>query len=238
MDLSAALGKRPCSVREELATKIITKTNLHKKGTQLLMFTKFKQIIRKEYKSEYYDKVYTHLTPSTKYTLEPTKSVYKELWSKAIEFIGEDERIADFGCGVGQFAQIAIANDKKYELGVDFSSAAIELAKKRNKNHADCFCVGDLYNKNTYNIKEYDVAVLLEVLEHIKHDMFVLDNIPVGKHIILSVPDKLTKAHVRYFKTLEEAVERYSSKLDIHNQCGVKYKRTRHIWLISGIKKD
>lgn len=102
-------------------------------------------------------------------------------------------------------------------VGYDFSEGSIEAARQGNRtqgNPAAEFHVGDISNPEKL-LKEHKMegATLScqEVLEHMEDDLEVLENIPKGTRIILSVPMFDETAHVRWFETPELVYERYGS---------------------------
>ena len=161
---------------------------------------------------------------------------YQKSWRKVLSLIAEDETIADFGCGPGQFAQMAIAAKKRYVCGIDFSSEAIAWARSKNPNHSHCFYVGDLRDASVYPMV-YDVAVCLETLEHIEDDLFVLSNFREGCRVVISVPSFALSVHVRHFKTAVEVFDRYRGLLNIHEVYPVHITPYRTLWIVDGVKR-
>ena len=54
--------------------------------------------------------------------------------------------------------------------------------------------------------------ILLEVLEHISNDLFILGNLLSGTKVVFSVPTFGDPSHVRKFLTEKEIVERYNGR--------------------------
>jgi SAM-dependent methyltransferase len=189
----------------------------------------------REEDSPYYDKVYADsLGKNGEYAKLPKDCVYAKLWERTLHHICVTERIFDLGCGVGQFENLALEYGDKIVRAIDFSKVAIDNAKKINPSIADVFSVQNLMSKETYAFNDYDVVVMLEVLEHINNDLFIFQNIPSGKKIIFSVPSFMCKAHVRNFPYLKDVQNRYETYLHfittekiIHSVRGDKY-----IWLV------
>lgn len=182
----------------------------------------------------WYNKVYAQDVGN--YSDTPSESPYLDCW-KYICFKSGDERIADFGCGPGQFAEYCIQNGKKYVLGVDFSEVAINIAKNRNITHADVFMTQDLCDLHIdHNM--YDVAVVLETLEHLKDDFIFLQQIPKGKHMLVSLPSFDYTSHHRFFPNKQECIKRYGKFIKINE---FEFRKDRDkpeniYWLIDGIK--
>ena len=94
--------------------------------------------MKHELDNKFYDNAYLS---ANSYKNHYKKSPYFGLWGKVVEIINNSS-IADFGCGVGQFAQMVIDNGIDYRYGVDFSKVAIDECKKID----DQFYCLDLYD--------------------------------------------------------------------------------------------
>jgi 2-polyprenyl-3-methyl-5-hydroxy-6-metoxy-1,4-benzoquinol methylase len=186
----------------------------------------------------WYDAFYrkAKLNPKHQYRLDPAKCIYAEMWTRALEWIGDAERILDIGCGPGQFAQMAIRAGKTYYSGVDFSREAVVWARERNPSHARAFDVCDL-GKPVATAGAYDVAVLFEVLEHIDDDLGLLAKLRRGAHVILSVPNYGFTSHVRHFPKPGHAVARYSGLLTLRARHAIETKAGNWLWLFNAIRK-
>jgi len=101
---------------------------------------------------------------------------YDYLYEKVGEIIGQRTMI-DIGCGQGKLSEYI----EKYD-GFDMVQ--------------NPYRVGDIY---THDFGDYEVYVLLEVLEHLIRDIDVLNRIPSGKSIVFSVPSFDCPSHVRMF---------------------------------------
>ncbi len=75
--------------------------------------------------------------------------------------------------------------------GCDFSEKAIKIASESLPEQVDLF-KADLTSSDPLALDAYDVIICSEVLEHIKKDQLVIDNIYKGLknngHLIVSVP--------------------------------------------------
>ena len=198
-----------------------------------------RDIVGQEMDAAFYDRGYREdrANPQAAYSSAPEDASYYESWKKVLGLIAVDEAIADFGCGSGQFALMAIAAKKKYIFGMDFSSEAIAWARSRNLSLAHCFHVGDLHDISVYP-KVYDVAVCLETLEHIENDLFVLSNFRRGCHVVITVPSFALSVHVRHFKTAAEVSNRYEGLLNIRSVQKVSVSEYRALWVVDGVRKD
>lgn len=185
--------------------------------------------------SEFYDKVFSE---STIYNLENIqKSPYYETWKRVIQKISKKDRIADFGCGNGQFAQLCLLNKRQYVAGYDFSEVAIQKAKELNPEIKDVFEVKDLNDKEIYKRDNFEVAVFCEVLEHIENDMEILENIPEFFQTIITVPNYDSASHVRHFQNIDEAIERYRKLFFIKDTFTINILDKNEIYILNCTKK-
>jgi SAM-dependent methyltransferase len=160
-----------------------------------------------EVSKSYYDDVYRH---SKKYESEAGKSIYLPVWEAINDVIDHHGymRIVDFGCGPGQFAEYILQHHQQIEYtGIDFSEVAISAARKRCPQAI--FIEGDLLQSGIFLTWDYDIAILLEVLEHIEKDITLLEKIPRKTLIIASVPNFDAFGHVRIFKGVDDVKKRY-----------------------------
>ena len=166
----------------------------------------------------YYDDVYERYE---NYHKHYTESPYYSLWIKCLEYIREDAKILEVGCGTGQL--LKMLQDKKRYLksytGFDFSQKAIELCK------SGLVVQGDARNPKMY-IGDYDLIISMEVIEHLIDDVEVIRLWPTGKEVLITVPDFDDPAHLRYFQTEEEIIKRYQIDFYcLYIKSIVKYER-------------
>jgi glycosyltransferase involved in cell wall biosynthesis len=90
---------------------------------------------------------------------------------------------------------------------------------------------GNIY---TESYGDYDVYVLLEVLEHLTHDMTILKKIPSGKRIIFSVPSFDCPSHVRMY-TREIVYWRYRDIIDVTNICRYNFNSQIRKWELTAL---
>ena len=166
--------------------------------------------ITKEKGPEYYNGIYR---TSEKYHLHYKDSRSYVLWTQVIMFVKQfaHPKILEIGCGTGQFAHYLYDEGFNNYHGVDFSSEAIESAKKIVDQS---FAVGDCRNSNVFS-RDYDLVIAIEVLEHIKNDHNVIANIKEGTDIIFSLPTFKDPAHVRRFKKARAIEKRYYPDINI-----------------------
>lgn len=156
---------------------------------------------------------------------------YKPMWTKILKWINDDDKIADFGCGAGLFAYYTLEKEMKYSFGVDFSKNGIQLAQMVNPQIKDRFFVADMYDEETYKIDDYDIALFLDVLEHLNEDLWCLKQLEKGKKVIMALPTFWSPDHVRVFKD-KESINRYKDIVDIQ-----KIDKWKNIWIAFGVKK-
>lgn len=166
---------------------------------------------------EWYNTIYQEHKDTNGICTKPPEQFigYNRVWQAVIDDIFNNELVADFGCGTGQFVNLLLKNGKKFSYGVDFSSVAISIAQSLNESVKERFYVGDLSDKDTFHIDDYDTAILLEVLEHIEDDLTIISNIPSGIKTFISVPNFDYFAHARHFTDSDSVEKRYSSLVNI-----------------------
>ena len=164
----------------------------------------------------YYDGIFKH---SKMFRSEFQKSIYLPGWLKTTEWIGGINSILDIGCGTGQYAAFLSTKKKKVFRyhGIDFSEVAISLATQlRLPRSSFTFEKKDILTSNI-DFTAYGVVLMLEFLEHINDDVLFLKRIPIGKRIVLSVPNFSAPSHVRHFSSLSDVINRYGSVLTIND---------------------
>lgn len=152
-----------------------------------------------------YDSIYS---TSERYQGHYSKCGYMDIWKKTIPMLPDvgSAKILDVGCGTGQFANFLFDNGVKNYVGYDFSTVAIDMAKKRCPQFQFVAC--DVTSAESY-IHEYNTVVCIETLEHIEDDLGVVAKWKPGATVIASVPDMDDALHVRKFPTNESVVRRY-----------------------------
>jgi len=160
---------------------------------------------------QYYDHIYSN---SAMYNSHYTKSHYWNLYQNIFSLIPKvvhhiPPKILDVGCGTGQFGQYLYDKGLTNYLGIDFSEAAIEIAKR---NSAQQF-IRSSYED--FSFESFNVIIALEVLEHLKNDLEVVEKLPDKALFIFSLPSYSGEAHVRHFKNKDEILSRYSKIFDI-----------------------
>lgn len=177
----------------------------------------------------HYDSVYSNpdAPALASYELSPLKEMYDEV----CRWLPSNAVVHDLGCGPGMLAEALLHHghyngDGAYR-GIDFSDVAVRHGWARVEGVIDAmsddaaaqmswdfaFCTGDLREwqppENLYNT----VFVCLETLEHLDDDLSLIERIPAGRRLILSVPTFNSAAHVRWFPSLGMVWSRYEGLL-------------------------
>ena len=168
------------------------------------------------------------------YTQPYQHSVYYPLWKQLILHIDQNDTILDIGCGPAQLSKMLFDHGVKKYTGVDISSQAIEMARKMSPQFK--FIEANIINTEIIEALEFDTLLATEFFEHITKDLSIfkrLNKLNRKIKIIFSVPDFLSKSHVRYFKDQESVLKRYSEFMDQFYIETVNFKKT-NIYLITG----
>lgn len=197
-------------------------------------YERYQKSVGEEFPASFYDDSYLkdRSNPESEYYKSPKDSAYYPLWTKVLEMVSPESVIADFGCGNGQFANLAISEGKNYRFGIDFSKEAIEWAKVTNPTVSG-FMVKDLLDPETYDL-QYDTAICLETLEHLNEDLFLMEHFKKDCQLILSVPSYALSVHVRHFEKGNDVLQRYRSYVHVREFTYVDINPYRRIWILSG----
>ena len=143
-----------------------------------------------------------------------TESPYFPVWTVIADRISRSQvnSILDIGCGSGQVAQLLHDKGLKNYLGIDFSVERICQARLVCPEFR--FVVADIFETDLLSHHDYDGVVCLEFLEHVERDLQLIQNLRPGTLFWASVPNFGGKAHVRYFNSIEEVVQRYADYFD------------------------
>ncbi|WP_094603813.1 Ubiquinone biosynthesis O-methyltransferase, mitochondrial [Sporomusa silvacetica DSM 10669] len=187
--------------------------------------------------SQIYNEIYASGGYCEEYFKHYSETLYIDSWFKAAQTIKRiaSPQVIDIGCGPGQFANLlfdfGICNYK----GIDFSEEAIKMAKIRNDKYRDKFFIDNAYTSDIYK-ENYNIATLFEVLEHIDEDIMVLKNIRRDTVVLFSVPNYMSRTHVRCFATDKDVYARYGNVVDIKSLSKFHMSQTNIIYLAVGIK--
>ena len=166
------------------------------------------------------------------YNLPASRFADNKIWRKALSQISKIKPIVDMGCGVGMLAELCKETGHKYEVGFDFSSIAIEKARKRvphtrfeqiDFNKADISFHTDGY-----------VFIFFEILEHLEEDLNLLSQIKPRNKIFISVPNFDSESHVRHFDSMHDVFRRYGGIMRINYDETFQVSDEHKIFLISG----
>lgn len=174
---------------------------------------------------ESYDSVFGR--SSSRYNIHYSESPYFELWKMAIGLIGDkNAHLLEIGCGTGQFAHMLYDAGYRNYFGFDWSEVAVRMAKSFSPQ---TIVAGNAYDAKMY--KTYDIAVALEIFEHLADDMAVVSLLALGKQVVFTVPDGPARLHERYFLKEIDVINRYGKAIDIRS-----IKRHSYWYLCDGIK--
>ena len=194
--------------------------------------------VRETFGPDHYDQAYKQ---SEEYRRPYAQSRYYPIWTVISDRIRRSgvRRILEVGCGSGQLAACLLDQGVEDYVGVDFSSVAIEMARKAVPGAR--FLVGDARALTIYSESAYDCIVCTEVLEHIQDDLVVLSRFPPGKRCLCTVPDFPYESHVRHFLNAEEVVARYGCffrDLDVAAIKGVTGQGIGVYFLFDGVRNE
>jgi 2-polyprenyl-3-methyl-5-hydroxy-6-metoxy-1,4-benzoquinol methylase len=123
------------------------------------------------------------------------------------------KKTIDIGCGVGWFTDMMYFNVSRNIKGIDFSELAIKFHAIRSYPSID-FETANIYD---YNYEGYEMAVLMEVLEHVDNDIGLISSLPQGCVLYATVPfedKRRDMTHVREY-SINSVMERYGELLEL-----------------------
>lgn len=185
-----------------------------------------------EEKADYYDE---HVPQGI------DQNVYwKRLYRRVISYLDPPEvlsSILDLGCGPGNFAEVLHDKGYKNYLGIDFSEVCVQQARERIPDFE--FVVGDLYDGEVQEIFDrYDVFICIETLEHLERDLEVVEAIPHGKQVIISVPNSSGQGHVRIFGGKGDLERRYKDLVEFKSISSIyRGKGKKYFFVGNGVRK-
>lgn len=139
-----------------------------------------------------------------------------KLYESAVNLLPKnlDVAIADLGCQSGFFAKVLWNKGYRNYWGVDFASNTIYNARRAVPEYM--FTIGDLYSARIQGqFHNYDVFVMLEILQLLDGDLSLLEAIPPDKEVIISLPNKGGLGVVRFFLSIDQVESRYSDLVNI-----------------------
>ena len=137
-----------------------------------------------------------------------------------VQRFDKEDPVIDLGCGVGQTACFMHNEGFENYRGCDFSDEAINRAKQLIGHIPSYkFYVNDIFTfVNRLPTVCNDQFFCSETLEHITDDTGLLrllaERFP-GSRIAISVPTFDDPSHVRVFKSVTEAKDRYKPFIDV-----------------------
>jgi len=138
--------------------------------------------------------------------MNDTEPRYDHIYEEVGKLVGNDKAL-DIGCGQGALNQ--------YIMNYD----GFDMVKNPYR-------VADIY-KEEYG--DYEVYIMLEVLEHMLRDKEVIEKIPVGKKIVFSVPSFDCPPHVRQYT--EQTVQwRYRNLIKINKIVRFNFDNKKRKW--------
>ena len=155
--------------------------------------------------SAYDDYCYTNMDKLR----EPVTEIYMyKFYQHVANIVSGLDRFLDMGCGSGNFEQVLPVG--KIYVGIDHCSEALEIAQRNSLRDRPHFLESELIPFMTaIDLRLFDTFVFIEVLEHIVDDTKLINMIPPGKRVLITVPNYYSGGHVRYFESLNEVVDRY-----------------------------
>ncbi len=146
---------------------------------------------------------------------------YKPLFKNIRSVLKKNSKVLDIGCGEGNIG-LLLAQKNNDVTGVDISSKAISVAQKKakilNLKDKTTFLVQDAHYLKLKN--KFDIAICIEVLEHVKDDTRIIKNIykqlkKTGT-LIITVPSKNAPLYkLKSIKAYDQKIghlRRYSAK--------------------------
>jgi 2-polyprenyl-3-methyl-5-hydroxy-6-metoxy-1,4-benzoquinol methylase len=143
-------------------------------------------------------------------------SCYQNLSAKLVRMMidnGEkDKKTIDIGCGVGWFTDMYYFNVSRDVKGIDFSELGIRFHAERMYPAIE-FEIANIYD---YDYTGNEVAIMMEVLEHVDNDKELISKLPEGCMLYATVPfekDRQDITHVREY-SIDETMKRYGDLLE------------------------
>lgn len=157
---------------------------------------------------EFYDALLEN--PRTPYLGDPELSPYLPMYRAAAALVPDGASVVELGCGTGRLAGILIRQGHEY-TGIDFAPALVAEARRYNGGRGR-FLVDDLRRAV---VPAADCYVATEVFEHLDNDIGMINRLPIGSTLVISVPSFDSESHVRFFADRESARARYGEVIAI-----------------------
>jgi SAM-dependent methyltransferase len=177
-----------------------------------------------EQPASYFDAVYRS---SDLYKREITP--WSGLWERVVEAVGDARSVVDLGCGPGHVAKLLQPLPLERYVGLDFSHVAVTQARERQPDPRFDFRTADL---RTASIPDADLYIACEFVEHIESDLTLLQRVPAGARVVITLPSFPDRSHVRHFATLESALARYGGLFELSGEVVDRW------FLLSGTRRE
>jgi trans-aconitate methyltransferase len=168
-----------------------------------------------EYGADWYDRV---MVEAGSPALEPLEtSPWLTTYTRVAELIAPNEEVVDLGCGTGRLIELLYRRDHYGRItGVDWSvNALAEAQRYATPKHADApppewqLCDLDEWRPDPLRAGN-TIYVCCEVLEHLEDDLRLVQRIPPGHRLILTVPNFHSESHLRIFPGAGDVWRRYA----------------------------
>jgi SAM-dependent methyltransferase len=188
----------------------------------------------KEETAAFYDAAFRR---SVGYRRDHRSALWAPLWAFAANAVRNGDRVLDIGCGPGHFAA-ELAQRKRLRrityLGVDFSRVALAQAAERVPSAVFRHAVLPAAMADLVAEFRPTLVVACEFLEHVKADLRILRAVPPPTRVVLTLPLRGGRGHVRFFPTERSVRRRYGGLLTFRY---LRRMPTRHFGAIGRRKR-
>lgn len=172
------------------------------------------------YNAEWYDAAMVEEGALAMLPLE--ESPWLPMYEALAAMIEPHEEVVDLGCGTGRFIELLRRRGHYAQItGVDWSAAALEEAFEYVEARGIA-----MPRFHREDLREWEpdadhagntVYVCSEVLEHLEDDLGLVQRIPPGHRLLLTVPNFSSESHLRIFPRVGDVWERYAGLLTFHS---------------------
>lgn len=159
-----------------------------------------------------------------------------EMREIACDWIDKNEKmIIEIGCSDGNFANLLYKRGITNYMGLDILPDKIEEAKKRFPEMQFKCCDA---TKTLEELKSATTFAAFQCLEHIESDLDILEAIPIGANVIISVPNSPYRdRHVRWFE-LNGWTGRFLPFMEIEKAITIQHptKKAKRSFLFKGVR--
>lgn len=163
------------------------------------------------------------------------KTTQDEMRKLASTWIDKYENVIEVGCNDGNFASLLKQQGIINYIGVDIQKKKIKAAKINNPDMHFMCC--DIL-ENLDMLGGVTTFCAFQCLEHIENDLKILKALNKGTTVIISVPNRPYKGHVRWFE-LEGWVDRFSKYIYFDKSITIQHpkKEQTRAFLFKGVRK-